>query len=287
MPRRIGLSEFLHGLKSRRFSTEAKGQCDEVLRGPLFLKKGAIDVDAFFADYFVQELFDLFDHQILCYKFLDFSPVGLDYMRETLETIRRPRGIQNRARLRELMNMYCRFTEIADSEVKEKMRQLTCEECVRLDEAVVCFGNHAYLASIIMAVSAVETRLHRIVEKADRHLYSSEFERSPIGSLLKIYDDPKYNDEKYKKIKESLPHSHKALIVLLNKYRVVSVHPKEETITPQIAESVLHLSFSFLLDKKTSPYSTRELRCGAQRSPRKRSKGTKAAKGSKREEKKG
>ena len=47
----------------------------------------------------------------------------------------------------------------------------------------------------------------------------------------------------------------------LNQYRVFSAHPKEETITAQIAESVLHLSFAFMIDTATCPYDEKELIC--------------------------
>jgi len=59
-----------------------------------------------------------------------------------------------------------------------------------------------------------------------------------------------------------MPRKHRPLVTLLNEYRVFSAHPKEEKVTAQIAESVLHLCFAFLTDPDTCPYNKKELKCG-------------------------
>jgi hypothetical protein len=112
-----------------------------------------------------------------------------------------------------------------------------------------------------MAVSAVEFRLHYMIKKTDGALYSENFERAMLGQLIQIFDKNEYKDEKYGKIKQLMPERHRPLVKLLNEYRIVSAHPKEIKITPQIAESILNLSFAFLTDPETCLYDEDYLKC--------------------------
>jgi hypothetical protein len=146
--------------------------------------------------------------------------------------------------------------------IVKKLERVACTECVRLDEAAVCFSNYCFTASVAMAVSAVEYRLVELIRRKNERLYRSSFARSTLGQLIQVFDDTQYKDKKYAAIKKLMPQKHKPLLALLNQYRVFSVHPKGETITPQIAESILHLAFAFVLDEAACPYREGALKCG-------------------------
>lgn len=92
-------------------------------------------------------------------------------------------------------------------------------------------------------------------------MYSENFEMAILGQLIQIFDKNEYKDEKYGKIKKLMPERHRSLVRLLNEYRIVSAHPKEIKITPQIAESILNLSFAFLTDPETCLYDEDYLKC--------------------------
>ncbi|MBI4401735.1 MAG: hypothetical protein HY581_08900 [Nitrospirae bacterium] len=112
-----------------------------------------------------------------------------------------------------------------------------------------------------MAVSAVENRLIEIIRKKHDRLYRKEFTRFTLGQLIQVFDENQYKAKKYASIKKLLPVKHKPLLLLLNQYRIFSIHPKGEVVTAQIAESILHLSFTFMFDKATCPYTSAELKC--------------------------
>jgi len=148
-----------------------------------------------------------------------------------------------------------------EKDISNKLSRISCNECQRLDEALVCFQNYCFYASIVMAVSAVESRIHELIKKDDKKIYSARLEKFTLGQIIQIFDDNQYISKEFASIKKLMPNKHKPLIALLNQYRVFSAHPKEEKITAQIAESVLHLAFNFMMDISVCPYSKKELAC--------------------------
>lgn len=100
-----------------------------------------------------------------------------------------------------------------------------------------------------------------MIRNKDKKLHADHFKKATLGQLIQVFDEKQYTDVKFQKIKKLMPEKHKPLITLLNLYRVFSAHPKEEKITPQIAESILHLSFAFMMDVTTSPYTKKQLLC--------------------------
>ena len=74
-----------------------------------------------------------------------------------------------------------------------------------------------------------------------------KLEDMTLGQLITEYIQ---NKEAYKYI---VPKKHKALLELCNTYRIFSVHPKKEDISPGIASSILNLSLVFLTDDNTVP----------------------------------
>jgi hypothetical protein len=148
-----------------------------------------------------------------------------------------------------------------EDDISEKLRRFTCLECERLDEAIECLRNYCFYASVVMAVSAVEARITEIVKKHDKALYDAQFAKATLGQLVQLFDDKHYTEAKYSHLKRLMPDKHKPLVALLNQYRVFSAHPKTERITYQIADAILKLSFTFMIDPATCAYKAEKLKC--------------------------
>jgi hypothetical protein len=196
---------------------------------------------------------------ILC-RFLDMRRYYVDHLTEIVQKLHSPQEIASGAIFEQHLQNFQGRVKFLDRELKEKAKRLDCTECVRLDEALVCYENYSYHASVIMAVSAVEGRITELIRKKNVRLYNSEFSKFTLGRLISIFEPGQFTDKKYNSIKKLMPDRHRPLVALLNQYRVFSAHPKGEPITAQIADSMLHLSFAFMLDKATSPYTEKELK---------------------------
>lgn len=173
----------------------------------------------------------------------------------------KPRKHQRLRRLCGLLSQIKSHIIFIESDLHQKLNRLSCYECSRLDEALVAFSNYCFTASVAMAVSAVENRLVELIRKKNKTLYVREFRRFTLGQLIRVFDENEYKEKKYSSIKKLLPAKHKPLLLLLNQYRIFPVHPTGEPVTPQIAEAIVHLSFAFMFDEHTCPYTSAELEC--------------------------
>jgi hypothetical protein len=116
-----------------------------------------------------------------------------------------------------------RFRELIsflEKDILKKLSRISCKECARLDEALVCFQNYCFYASIVMAVSAVESRIHELIRKADKKIYSSRFEKFTLGQLIQIFDENQYTSKEFASVKKLMPNKHRPLIALLVKVRI-------------------------------------------------------------------
>jgi hypothetical protein len=209
----------------------------------------------------VNALLEWIEKYIICCKFLDTNRYAIDEIAEILIDLKNPEKLIYYEEFRPLIQRLNHLILFLEDDVSIKLERFTCQECHRLDEALVCFENYSYYASIVMAVSAVENRIHELIRRNNSKLYSTYFKKATLGGLIQVFDENQYKDKKFQKVKKLLPEKHKPLIALLNQYRVFSAHPKEEIITAQIAESILHLSFAFMMDEATCPYDKKQLVC--------------------------
>lgn len=221
-----------------------------------------IDNDCYNNNPAVEILLAYLEKYILCNRFLDSNKYYVDEMDEILNELKNPQLVKTYDRFEVLLSYAREFISTLEPGIRKKLSGLTCEECERLDEALVTYSNYCFYSSIIMAVSAVEFRLHYMVKNTDKKLYSEQFEKATLGQLIQVFDKNGYTDNKYDKIKQLMPDRHRPLVQLLNQYRILSAHPKEVKVTPQIAESILNLSFAFLIDPETCLYDEDYLKCG-------------------------
>ena len=81
-------------------------------------------------------------------------------MDKILNELKNPQLLETYDRFEELLSDTRELISALEPGIRKKLTGLTCEECERLDEALVTYSNYCFYSSIIMAVSAVEFRLH-------------------------------------------------------------------------------------------------------------------------------
>ncbi len=257
------LNELLHFMKgAERFSKtfaeliKFRKQCCP------FQHDDGFNLDCYNANPSVQAVIDWTEKYLSCCKYLDINKYSLDSMTDTLEKLKTPEKISDDDDFEILINELKVQIKFVEPDICDKLSRLECTECMRLDEALVCFQNYCFYSAVVMAVSAVEYRIAEMIRRADSELYSKYFQRATLGQFIQVFQDDEYKGEEFNKIKQLMPNKHKPLISLLNNYRVFAAHPKEQKITPQTAEAIIHLAFSFLTDIQTCPYNPEELICG-------------------------
>ncbi len=144
---------------------------------------------------------------------------------------------------------FSNYLEETDKEIMVSLKKLSKIECLRLNEAMKCLQMNCNLACVVMAVSAVEYRLHKLLQKANKRLYESEFKTVALGGIVELFRrNTRYVGNKYNKFKKVLPEKHLHIMESLNTYRIFSAHPKEEQISTQTAKAILSFSFILLVD---------------------------------------
>jgi hypothetical protein len=141
--------------------------------------------------------------------------------------------------------------QILEQEIRGKLSRFSCLETQRLGEAIVCYQSEGYTASVIMAATAVEARLHYLLRKKNIKIYNQYFSNGTLGILIAAFARGEYRGKKIvglSSINQLLPEQHKPLLELINTYRIFSAHPKVTKLDYSTARVILNLSFLFLLD---------------------------------------
>ena len=169
-------------------------------------------------------------------------------MNKYLARVSFPNDLRDLKKLKEFSGFFGHVFKVHWDEIfKKRLQHFSDEEIRRLDEAIITLKHEAYLSSVVMSVSAVESRLHRIVQKEKPLLYKKFGLASfPLGTLFRIVD----TNKKYKLVKQKLPEKYFSLIDLCNSYRIFSAHPKKELMNYQDSISIFGLSISFLLSQE-------------------------------------
>jgi hypothetical protein len=209
----------------------------------------------------VQALIAYVDRYALCCRYLDTNPFAVANIERIACDLRVPERMHSVSDFRELLGELREAVAFLEKDLSSKLDRFTCLETQRLDEAIVCLQNYCFYSCVVMAVSSVEARIARLLQRKNKTLFKMHFVKATLGQLVQVFDDRYYKDPKFSHLKQLIPPKHKPLVELLNHYRVFSAHPKPETITAQIAEAVLRLSFTFMIDAATCPHDARELKC--------------------------
>lgn len=222
---------------------------DEIKNSEAFDEKGKIVTWIFDRHPIVEFLILYFKNYLLLGYLTGANRLALEEVRNFIIDLKNPQLLGSK----DYFDLTIKSLSVAVSRIspsiKNKIIKLSPQEVERLDEAIVAFSNCCYFSCTIMAVSAVESRLHSKIKKIDETLYAENFESKTLGQLLQLFNKDT-NNAKYYEIKKLMPEKYYPLIQLLNQYRILSAHPKNSSIEPQIAESILNLSFAFLTDSE-------------------------------------
>ncbi len=228
-----------------------------------FNHEQGVDISCYHLNEGVKYFNFFLDRLLKTHEMLGIDPYHLDELKKYSERLRNPETLYNYDEFKSIAESIILIVELDKPKISSFISQLTCEECIRMDEALTCYMNHSYLASTVLTVSAVEARLHNIFKKKGSKFYKENFETATLGQLIQIFDEDKYKDKKYLKYKKILPSEYKPLLEILNTYRVFSAHPKGKRIESHIAESILKLTLSFLVDERLAIEEELKI-CGSQ-----------------------
>lgn len=184
------------------------------------------------------------------YEYLDISNDDLQSLKQNFWSIINPELNRTKINFEKNLNHLLKILATTDEKIYSRLILLSKVECIRLEEAISCLDNNCNLSSVVMSVSAVENRLHKLIAKKNNKIYKERFEKNTLGGIISLFRKDCYTDKKYLKLKEILPEEHKPLIEMLNIYRIFSAHPKDIVISNQTAKLILSLSFLFVIDKQ-------------------------------------
>jgi len=216
-----------------------------------FLHGNKTDLSCYVTNPEIDNLISYLNRYALCYEFFDIDIYDFKQIKELITEIERP---ENNETLEEFKANLLQIVDLIKrngKKVNDKVLRLTCEESIRLDEAINTYLVNSFFSCVIMAVSAVESRFHHLIKNKNKTLYKKYFEKATLGQIIQLFDDNSYKENKFKPLKKALPRKYKSLVDVLNYYRVFSAHPKSTELSFKTAQSVLNFSFNFLLDDET------------------------------------
>lgn len=182
------------------------------------------------------------------FQLLEIDPIANEGLRKLIETIGDPTYnlslMEFQANLRAIVD----FSKIYEEDIFEKAKNFTCNESLRLGEAISCFEIGAYYASTILSVTAVEARIHTLIRLRNKKLYEKFFAKLTLGQAIGLMKPLNNNEKSSKNLTKIIPKKHLPLMDILNEYRIFSAHPKDEKVGYNIANSIINLSFHFLID---------------------------------------
>lgn len=150
-----------------------------------------------------------------------------------------PDTVRTWANVESRLDLIRQIFNLAQPEVGRMYSLLRKEEVDRLDEAIHDVLEGCNYSATAMAVTAIEFRLLRLMQKKTP---SEKLDELTLGQLV----NKALTDKNYAGL---VPEKHQALLELCNTYRVFSVHAKTEKITKALALSTLNLTIAFLTDE--------------------------------------
>lgn len=186
---------------------------------------------------------------IKIFSFLDISEGRLASLEHYYWGLSNPSANRTKKHFRLVLNNLLGTLEETDKEISERLQVLHRTECVRLEEAINCLDSECNMSAVVMSVSAVEHRLHKLLFKANRAIYKKHFEKGALGGIISLFRKGEYMEAEFKKLKKILPDRHKPLVEMLNIYRIFSAHPKDVVVSSKTAKAIVSLAFLLLIDK--------------------------------------
>ena len=194
---------------------------------------------------FYRDLLQIVKNFSVLLKFLNterIQPHTIVEMEKIVDRLNNPEWVRKRTNVSNDIARIEEIFTILKDEIHKNIDYLSDFEKERLSEAIHTYLEGCYNSCVVMAVSSIEFKLLGLLKSANPE-NAEVLEKFTLGALIKEYLE---NKAKYKNI---IPERHEPLLELCNTYRIFSVHPKKEKISNRIAESVLNLTFEFLLDR--------------------------------------
>ena len=163
-----------------------------------------------------------------------------DKLVQNIILLQDPKSIEERKDFENLITEIASIFSDASNEIKDKISLLSSDELDRLNEAIHCLFEGCYYSAIAMSVSAIEFKLLSLMTYGNPE---AKLDELTLGQLIREYLE---NKKKYRNV---IPKKHEPLLNYCNVYRIFSVHPKREEINKPTANSILNMTFMFLLDK--------------------------------------
>jgi len=186
------------------------------------------------------------EHFIDTIKYLIGDSDDVNHLLEATNILANPTLNSTPKNFKENLGRLIHFVELAEKEIAPKLSRMSCLECKRMGEAITCLQLSCFTASTVMAASAVEARLHYLISRKNKNIYNKHFKKASLGGLIKLFDENEY--KKFMSLKSIVPARHHSLLDIVNTYRIFSAHPLGYELDRAIAETVINLSFLFLLD---------------------------------------
>lgn len=190
---------------------------------------------------------DYLRHYVLTIKYLTGN-IEYKELEKLVERLAEPTFNKSKKEFEGNLNELMDAIKGIESDIIAPLNELTCLECDRLGEAISCLTENCFTAATVMGASAVESRLHYLIKRRNGKLYKKSFQHSSLGGLIKLFDKHEYQEKQFAHLKGIVPDKHRSLLDLINTYRIFSAHPLGKEIDYRVAETVINLSFLFLLD---------------------------------------
>jgi hypothetical protein len=127
--------------------------------------------------------------------------------------------------------------------------RLDDEEVLRIEEAYHTLCEGCYWSSVLNSAVAIERRLFVILKSRNTKFMRERRSdlKFTLGSLVGLYLDNK------KKFYSCIPGRHDYLLKLVNEYRIISAHSKQQKLDKSTTNAMLTLTIKFLVDEKCQP----------------------------------
>ena len=146
--------------------------------------------DHFFAhtyDYSVGGFVSILGFYKQLYEYFDISPSMSETLEHYVYEVRNLDANRTKEKFRLTFKGLIENLENADKQIMKKLNMLNKTECFRLNESILCLNIDCNLASVVMSVSAVEHRLHKLLLKANKKIYKHDFETAALGGIIELF----------------------------------------------------------------------------------------------------
>jgi hypothetical protein len=177
------INQLLHFMKTERFSRTLTDHTRDQRKWCPFKHGKRINGVCYLMNPSVQNLLAWMRKYTTCCEFLDANRYSTEEMKALSLRLQHPEILNDYKSYHDAIGRFKTLVDFIEPHIATKIDQMTCQESIQMDEALVCFENYSFYASVIMAVSAVETRIVELIKRRNKTLYNSTFYKFTLGQL--------------------------------------------------------------------------------------------------------